>query len=59
VLAHLDDALGRGLGGKPDFLNGARAVDQHVIGAHFREHDIRCDFRARAQCQRRVAVHGQ
>ena len=50
---HLDDALGRGLGGKPEFLNRAREVDQNVIGAHFRERDPRRDFRARAQYQRR------
>ena len=50
---HLDDALGRGLGGEPDFLNRARAVDQHVIGAYFRERDTCCNFRARMQCQLR------
>jgi len=45
--AHLDVDLGRGLGGEPDFLNGARPGDQHGVGAHFRERDTRCDFRAR------------
>jgi hypothetical protein len=52
-------AIGRGLGGEPDFLEGAGAVDQHPVGAHFRKRDTRCDFRARAQCQRRSAVHRQ
>ena len=55
--ADLDDALWRGLGGKPDFLNGARSVDQHPVGAHFRERNTRCDFPACAQCERRPAVH--